>query len=39
MRPYGVEAILRDDSGNWYSFTKHGLARRPPGERARAGRE
>jgi catechol 2,3-dioxygenase-like lactoylglutathione lyase family enzyme len=22
-RPYGVEAILRDDSGNWYSFTEH----------------
>ena len=21
-RPYGVEAILRDDSGNWYSFTE-----------------
>jgi catechol 2,3-dioxygenase-like lactoylglutathione lyase family enzyme len=20
--PYGVEAILRDDSGNWYSFTE-----------------
>ena len=20
-RPYGVEAILRDDSGNWFSFT------------------
>jgi catechol 2,3-dioxygenase-like lactoylglutathione lyase family enzyme len=22
-RPYGIEAILRDDSGNWYSFTQH----------------
>ncbi len=22
-RPYGIEAILRDDSGNWYSFTEH----------------
>jgi catechol 2,3-dioxygenase-like lactoylglutathione lyase family enzyme len=22
VRPYGVEAILRDDSGNWYSFTQ-----------------
>ena len=22
-RPYGVEAIMRDDSGNWYSFTQH----------------
>jgi len=22
QRPYGVEAILRDDSGNWYSFTQ-----------------
>jgi catechol 2,3-dioxygenase-like lactoylglutathione lyase family enzyme len=21
-RPYGVEAIIRDDSGNWYSFTE-----------------
>lgn len=21
-RPYGVEALLRDDSGNWYSFTQ-----------------
>lgn len=21
-RPYGVEAIIRDDSGNWYSFTQ-----------------
>lgn len=23
-RPYGVEAILRDDSGNWFSFTQRG---------------
>lgn len=24
-RPYGIEAILRDDSGNWFSFTqRHG---------------
>jgi catechol 2,3-dioxygenase-like lactoylglutathione lyase family enzyme len=23
-RPYGVEAVLRDDSGNWYSFTQRG---------------
>jgi catechol 2,3-dioxygenase-like lactoylglutathione lyase family enzyme len=22
-RPYGVEAVLRDDSGNWFSFTQH----------------
>jgi catechol 2,3-dioxygenase-like lactoylglutathione lyase family enzyme len=22
-RPYGVEALLRDDSGNWFSFTQH----------------
>lgn len=22
VRPYGVEAVLRDDSGNWYSFTQ-----------------
>lgn len=21
-RPYGVETVLRDDSGNWYSFTE-----------------
>ncbi|MGC1184051.1 MAG: VOC family protein [Candidatus Dormiibacterota bacterium] len=21
-RPYGVEAVIRDDSGNWYSFTE-----------------
>ncbi|MFD0853860.1 VOC family protein, partial [Actinomadura adrarensis] len=21
-RPYGVEAIFRDDSGNWYSLTE-----------------
>jgi catechol 2,3-dioxygenase-like lactoylglutathione lyase family enzyme len=27
-RPYGVEAIMRDDSGNWYSFTQaHYLAK------------
>ena len=23
-RPYGVEAILRDNSGNWFSFTQRG---------------
>jgi catechol 2,3-dioxygenase-like lactoylglutathione lyase family enzyme len=22
VRPYGVEAVLRDDSGNWFSFTQ-----------------
>ncbi len=21
-RPYGVEAVIRDNSGNWYSFTE-----------------
>ncbi len=21
-RPYGIEAVMRDDSGNWYSFTQ-----------------
>ena len=21
-RPYGIEAVMRDDSGNWYSFTE-----------------
>ncbi len=27
-RPYGIEAVMRDDSGNWYSFTQaHYLAR------------
>jgi catechol 2,3-dioxygenase-like lactoylglutathione lyase family enzyme len=22
-RPYGIEAVLRDDSGNWFSFCEH----------------
>jgi len=22
VRPYGIEAVIRDDSGNWYSFTQ-----------------
>jgi hypothetical protein len=22
-RPYGAEAIFRDDSGNWFSLTRH----------------
>jgi hypothetical protein len=22
-RPYGVEAMFRDDSGNWFSLTQH----------------
>src|ERR1700688_227396 len=22
MRPYGVEALMRDDSSNWFSFTQ-----------------
>lgn len=26
-RPYGVEAILRDDSGNWFSFTQRQAER------------
>jgi hypothetical protein len=21
-RPYGIEAVMRDDSGNWFSFTQ-----------------
>jgi hypothetical protein len=21
-RPYGIEAVLPDDSGNWFSFTE-----------------
>lgn len=26
-RPYGIEAILRDNSGNWFSFTqRHGMS-------------
>jgi catechol 2,3-dioxygenase-like lactoylglutathione lyase family enzyme len=24
-RPYGVEAIFRDDSGNWFSLTQRGV--------------
>jgi catechol 2,3-dioxygenase-like lactoylglutathione lyase family enzyme len=24
-RPYGVEAVMRDDSGNWYSFTQRKM--------------
>ncbi|MFZ0994968.1 MAG: VOC family protein [Candidatus Dormiibacterota bacterium] len=25
-RPYGIEAVLRDNSGNWFSFTqRHGV--------------
>jgi catechol 2,3-dioxygenase-like lactoylglutathione lyase family enzyme len=30
-RPYGVEAILRDDSGNWYSFTQAHRFSQPTG--------
>jgi catechol 2,3-dioxygenase-like lactoylglutathione lyase family enzyme len=26
QRPYGIEALLRDDSGNWFSFTQRGGA-------------
>ena len=22
VRPYGIEALLRDDSGNWFSLTQ-----------------
>jgi catechol 2,3-dioxygenase-like lactoylglutathione lyase family enzyme len=30
-RPYGIEAIMRDDSGNWYSFTQaHYLTKGRP---------
>ena len=25
-RPYGVEAVMRDDSGNWFSFTQRTMA-------------
>lgn len=31
-RPYGIEAIFRDDSGNWYSLTQHAQ----PGSQARS---
>ena len=24
-RPYGVEALLRDDSGNWFSLTERKI--------------
>lgn len=24
-RPYGIEAVLRDDSGNWFSFTQRKM--------------
>ena len=30
-RPYGVEAVLRDDSGNWYSFTQAHRFNQPTG--------
>lgn len=23
QRPYGIEAVFRDDSGNWFSLTQH----------------
>ena len=29
-RPYGVEAIMRDDSGNWFSFTQHKVLEGKP---------
>lgn len=25
-RPYGIEAVMRDDSGNWFSFTQRKAA-------------
>ncbi|MHB1584031.1 MAG: VOC family protein [Acidimicrobiales bacterium] len=30
-RPYGVEAVLRDDSGNWFSFTQQKRSEVPTG--------
>jgi predicted enzyme related to lactoylglutathione lyase len=24
-RPYGIEAMFRDDSGNWFSLTEYGV--------------
>jgi catechol 2,3-dioxygenase-like lactoylglutathione lyase family enzyme len=29
-RPYGVEAVFRDDSGNWFSLTEHFSATPEP---------
>jgi hypothetical protein len=29
-RPYGIEALLRDDSGNWYSFTQRAASPAAP---------
>ena len=29
-RPYGIEAVLRDDSGNWFSFTQRAAEQPPP---------
>jgi catechol 2,3-dioxygenase-like lactoylglutathione lyase family enzyme len=26
-RPYGIEAVFRDDSGNWFSLTQHVVRR------------
>jgi catechol 2,3-dioxygenase-like lactoylglutathione lyase family enzyme len=31
-RPYGIEAVLRDDSGNWFSFTQRPMWGRESGE-------
>lgn len=30
-RPYGIEAVLRDDSGNWFSFTQRKELSEAPG--------
>jgi catechol 2,3-dioxygenase-like lactoylglutathione lyase family enzyme len=31
-RPYGIEAVVRDDSGNWFSFTQRKMYAGPPAE-------
>src|SRR5580693_6556055 len=39
-RPYGIEAIMRDDSGNWFSFTQRASwrAARSAARRAKSAR-
>lgn len=29
QRPYGIEAVFRDDSGNWFSLTERSYGDRP----------
>ena len=30
LRPYGIEALFRDDSGNWFSLTQSKYAAAQP---------